>query len=272
MLGYAWHFAWKYILWTGVLWQWQHLIIRQHWVLHLDYLLLSTTWQLSISSRYSGHLVVYIWSSFTSMFYMTPDHPFFSYIRAIMQRPYLATMKFYVLIQWLLMGLWIEEILIRRLEEWVRPSRTMLVLSTYDQIWLKHMLIWLQLIKTGKTVTNILIFASWNQLITMKHSYCSGHVEAAIKSYKQALLLRADFPEATCNLLHTLQVWVKVIYCWGLVKYLAAKCTLNSSRSNKLFLLCLMDVVNTLSRTMLKTMCSLVVFYSLSQISNTMEV
>lgn len=33
----------------------------------------------------------------------------------------------------------------------------------------------------------------------------SGHVEAAIKSYKQALQLRADFPEATCNLLHTLQ-------------------------------------------------------------------
>jgi hypothetical protein len=30
-------------------------------------------------------------------------------------------------------------------------------------------------------------------------------VEAAIKSYKQALMLRADFPEATCNLLHTLQ-------------------------------------------------------------------
>lgn len=34
----------------------------------------------------------------------------------------------------------------------------------------------------------------------------SGHVEAAITSYKQALLLRPDFPEATCNLLHTLQV------------------------------------------------------------------
>lgn len=35
---------------------------------------------------------------------------------------------------------------------------------------------------------------------------CSGHVEAAIKSYRQALVLRPDFPEATCNLLHTLQV------------------------------------------------------------------
>ena len=34
----------------------------------------------------------------------------------------------------------------------------------------------------------------------------SGHVESAIKSYKQALFLRPDFPEATCNLLHTLQV------------------------------------------------------------------
>jgi len=34
----------------------------------------------------------------------------------------------------------------------------------------------------------------------------SGHVETAIISYKQALQLRPDFPEATCNLLHTLQV------------------------------------------------------------------
>ncbi|KAJ7978209.1 Tetratricopeptide repeat (TPR)-like superfamily protein [Quillaja saponaria] len=33
----------------------------------------------------------------------------------------------------------------------------------------------------------------------------SGHVEAAMNSYKKALLLRSDFPEATCNLLHTLQ-------------------------------------------------------------------
>ncbi|MED6217438.1 hypothetical protein PIB30_017685 [Stylosanthes scabra] len=32
-----------------------------------------------------------------------------------------------------------------------------------------------------------------------------GHVEASIKSYRQALILRQDFPEATCNLLHTLQ-------------------------------------------------------------------
>jgi protein O-GlcNAc transferase len=35
--------------------------------------------------------------------------------------------------------------------------------------------------------------------------FCSGHVETAIISYKQALQLRPDFPEATCNLLHTLQ-------------------------------------------------------------------
>lgn len=41
---------------------------------------------------------------------------------------------------------------------------------------------------------------------------CSGHVEAAIKSYKQALALRPDFPEATCNLLHTLQVHIDLIY------------------------------------------------------------
>ncbi|CAN1729688.1 Probable UDP-N-acetylglucosamine--peptide N-acetylglucosaminyltransferase SEC [Linum perenne] len=33
----------------------------------------------------------------------------------------------------------------------------------------------------------------------------SGRVEAAVKSYSQALVLRPDFPEATCNLLHTLQ-------------------------------------------------------------------
>jgi hypothetical protein len=39
-------------------------------------------------------------------------------------------------------------------------------------------------------------------------AWTSGHVEAAIKSYKQALVLRADFPEATCNLLHTLQVFL----------------------------------------------------------------
>ena len=43
----------------------------------------------------------------------------------------------------------------------------------------------------------------------MEHLSCSGHVEAAIKSYKQALQLRPDFPEATCNLLHTLQVLVR---------------------------------------------------------------
>lgn len=40
---------------------------------------------------------------------------------------------------------------------------------------------------------------------------CSTHVEAAIKSYRQALLLRPDFPEATCNLLHTLQVPWKMV-------------------------------------------------------------
>ncbi|KAH0691935.1 hypothetical protein KY289_019293 [Solanum tuberosum] len=33
----------------------------------------------------------------------------------------------------------------------------------------------------------------------------SGNVEAAIKGYRQALMLCPDFPEATCNLLHTLQ-------------------------------------------------------------------
>jgi hypothetical protein len=32
-----------------------------------------------------------------------------------------------------------------------------------------------------------------------------------VKSYKQALILRTDFPEATCNLLHTLQVFYHVI-------------------------------------------------------------
>ncbi|KAJ6291966.1 hypothetical protein OIU76_023955 [Salix suchowensis] len=37
-----------------------------------------------------------------------------------------------------------------------------------------------------------------------------GHVDAAIKSYRKALLLRPDFPEATCNLLHTLQC----VCCW----------------------------------------------------------
>lgn len=37
-------------------------------------------------------------------------------------------------------------------------------------------------------------------------------MEAAIKSYKQALVLRPDFPEATCNLLHTLQVNQEMIF------------------------------------------------------------
>jgi hypothetical protein len=43
-------------------------------------------------------------------------------------------------------------------------------------------------------------------VLFLVNTWTSGHVEAAIKSYKQALVLRADFPEATCNLLHTLQV------------------------------------------------------------------
>ncbi len=48
-------------------------------------------------------------------------------------------------------------------------------------------------------------------------TWTSGHVEAAIKSYKQALVLRADFPEATCNLLHTLQVFI-TNFCTGDVR------------------------------------------------------
>lgn len=48
------------------------------------------------------------------------------------------------------------------------------------------------------------IYASWLKVPILK--LFSGHVEAALKSYKQALVLRPDFPEATCNLLHTLQV------------------------------------------------------------------
>jgi hypothetical protein len=42
-------------------------------------------------------------------------------------------------------------------------------------------------------------------LLLCVETWTSGHVEAAIKSYEQALALRTDFPEATCNLLHTLQ-------------------------------------------------------------------
>jgi len=54
----------------------------------------------------------------------------------------------------------------------------------------------------------------------------SGHVEAAVKAYKDALVLRSDFPEATCNLLHTLQVskrqfsdrsYLKFWNCWPLL-------------------------------------------------------
>lgn len=45
-------------------------------------------------------------------------------------------------------------------------------------------------------------------------------MEAAIKSYKQALHLRPEFPEATCNLLHTLQVMLQfhLYFPWFLVK------------------------------------------------------
>ena len=62
-------------------------------------------------------------------------------------------------------------------------------------------------------------FILWWSCILIWHSqinlcFCSGHVEAAIKSYKQALVLRPDFPEATCNLLHTLQVIMLLTIHW----------------------------------------------------------
>jgi hypothetical protein len=47
-------------------------------------------------------------------------------------------------------------------------------------------------------------------LLLCVETWTSGHVEAAIKSYEQALALRTDFPEATCNLLHTLQVFFQL--------------------------------------------------------------
>lgn len=56
---------------------------------------------------------------------------------------------------------------------------------------------------------HIIYLTLWNSWIWI---ICSGHIEAAIKSYKQALALRPDFPEATCNLLHTLQVRINLIY------------------------------------------------------------
>lgn len=48
--------------------------------------------------------------------------------------------------------------------------------------------------------------------INLGSCHDSGLVEAALKSYKQALALRPEFPEATCNLLHTLQVYLGVVF------------------------------------------------------------
>lgn len=58
----------------------------------------------------------------------------------------------------------------------------------------------------GLLSEGIIVFALSSDILV--ESWCSGLVEAAIKSYRQALVLRPDFPEATCNLLHTLQVIV----------------------------------------------------------------
>lgn len=69
--------------------------------------------------------------------------------REIMQMLYLATMKFFALIPWLLMGWSIGVTLTRRLVEWLMQSRTIYVLSPSAQLWPRPMQIWLLPIKTG---------------------------------------------------------------------------------------------------------------------------
>ncbi|KAL5161445.1 putative UDP-N-acetylglucosamine--peptide N-acetylglucosaminyltransferase SEC [Glycine soja] len=61
------------------------------------------------------------------------------------------------------------------------------------------------------------IYMEWNMVVVVVAAAAqyykatlnvttSGHVEDAVKSYKQALILRPDFSELTYNLLHTLQL------------------------------------------------------------------
>lgn len=141
--------------------------------------------------------------------YLVSFFLFFFFYRVILQMLYLVTMKLSVLILWLLMHLSTGGIHIRRAEEWMKPFKITCEQLILSQPWLKLMQIWLQLTRTGMWYLNGVIFSSVEfylcQYVELS-SFCSGHVEAAIKSYKQALALRPDFPEATCNLLHTLQV------------------------------------------------------------------
>ena len=136
-----------------------------------------------------------------------------------MQMLYHAIMKFCVLTLWQQMDLSTGETRTRRLVGSMKQFRTIHTLLPFGQPWLKLMQIWIQLTRTGIhgfkcCVHNIAGLRLLFMLINLTFSnsriwiICSGHVEAAIKSYKQALFLRPDFPEATCNLLHTLQVFL----------------------------------------------------------------
>lgn len=62
---------------------------------------------------------------------------------------YLATMRSSELIHWQLMALSIGETLTKKLEELMKQFKTICVLSQSDQPWLRLMLIWLQLTRTG---------------------------------------------------------------------------------------------------------------------------
>lgn len=129
---------------------------------------------------------------------------------------YLAIMKSFALILSQLMDSSTEATRSKRLVESVRQFRITYELLLFGQLCLRLMQIWHRLIKIGRLLLPTIIVHEelrevYNILLLLfKNSrfwiIFSGHVEAAIKSYKQALLLRPDFPEATCNLLHTLQV------------------------------------------------------------------
>lgn len=85
----------------------------------------------------------------------------FFHHRGIMQMQYLATMRFFALIHWQLMGLSIGGTHTKRLVESVKLFRTTYMLYLSGQLWLKLMQTWLQLTRIGMatpvfTVSNLI--------------------------------------------------------------------------------------------------------------------
>lgn len=121
-------------------------------------------------------------------------------------------MKYSVLILWPPTVLWIEGTHWKKQAGLVRQFKIIWGLLQLDQPWLKPMQIWHMRIKTRKCLS-YLNYCKWKLYLSRAYvlssffTFCRGLMELAIISYKQALQLRPDFPEVTCNLLHTLQVW-----------------------------------------------------------------